>query len=173
MINVSVGSEVHAVGMHSLSNAVLIFTCLHIISGLYQDLLFAQCSSMPACSAQDAKNQAANRSRSKAAPPKTAKLLVAAKQMFTQWKVTGLEEASEDDSWGSGQAVKKWARPARQRNSATAYINHRQSLIFEGGQGVWHFTNIACMQLCLAVHSGPIALSLCHSCNTDLRDYLF
>ncbi|KAK9809804.1 hypothetical protein WJX73_008161 [Symbiochloris irregularis] len=84
---------------------------------------------------QDAKNQAANRGRPKAASFNTAKLMVAAKQMFTQWRVTGLNEESEDDSWGmSGQrqAVKKWARPARQRNSATAYINHRQSLVFEG-----------------------------------------
>lgn len=59
---------------------------------------------------------------------------MAVKQAFAQWQVTGLDE-EEDEGWGmSGQKakVKKWARPATQRNYANAYLNARQSLVFEG-----------------------------------------
>ena len=68
----------------------------------------------------------------------TAKRTVAGKQMFGDWRVTGVgdEAEEEEEGWGmSGQrqAVKKWARPSRQRNSASSTINHRGSLIFEGG----------------------------------------
>lgn len=84
---------------------------------------------------QDAKNQAANAGKVRAARFATAKVSIASKGSFDAWEVTGLE-AVEEEGWGMGsgqqQKVKKWARPKKQQNHATASVNHRKSLVFQG-----------------------------------------
>ena len=83
---------------------------------------------------QDAKHKAVKQGGSAASRNETGKLPIASKHTFHLWNVTGLDEA-EDEGWGmAGQRskVKKWARPAVQRNRATATINHRLSLVFQG-----------------------------------------
>ena len=84
---------------------------------------------------QDAKNQAANGGKRRAGSFATAKVPIAGKGSFDQWRVTDMEDA-EEEGWGMGagqqQKLKRWAQPTRQKNDATATLNHRQSLVFKG-----------------------------------------